>query len=824
MVNNLDVDIIDVIVWCIVLLFNNSLLGFYNASKTVYAISFFIFIAILLELLHVSLTTWTIVMLIYATLSAIFLINPLRRLVIIKPLLALYRKKVPKLSATERAAMAAGSVSWDGELFSGAPHAEILLNYSKPTLTAEEAAFLQGPVEELCAQLDTWAIQFKEGDMPDSVWQFIKEQGFLGLIIPKEYGGKAFSAYAHSRVISKLASVSMVAAVSVCVPNSLGPAELLSHYGTKAQKDYYLPRLAQGIEIPCFALTSPVAGSDATSIIDKGIICEQIIEGQKVLGMRLNWDKRYITLAPIASLIGLAFKLYDPDHLLGEKEFLGITCALIPRNTQGVVIGRRHLTNNVLFQNGPIQGHDVFLPLDAIIGGIAQIGQGWKMLVECLSVGRAISIPSMSIGGLKACVSYVGAYASIRKQFRHALVEFEGVQAALATACGLTYIADAAEELVTSLIDQGEKPSVLSAIVKYQVSEMSRTAILNAMDILGGKGLCIGPNNPITPYYLSVPIAITVEGASILTRSLVIFGQGLFRSHPYLFEEMQVAAAENNAKNLAKFDALFLAHMKHILHVAGLSLWGGLSNGKMLAIETEHAVLKKSLGRLARYSAAFALLVDSLAICYGANLKRKEFISGRMADILNYLFCVSAVIKKFQDDGLASDEMPLFIWSSQTLFYQIEETMMALLSNLPWYIRIKLRCIIFPLGRQARIPSDKLEKILAHAAAMPSSIRTRLTAGMYLSPSDTHPVAKINALLPFFTETEPLWQKLLQYTKTLTDPVFSWQDKINSAVSAGILAPTEGQLLLQREVYRMEIINVSDYSQEEIDRLVLRKT
>ena len=812
-----------IILLCIALLINNSLLGFYNASKAVYAVAVFAFLILLLALLHTSLVTASITLLIYAGVCAIFLIAPLRRLLFTRPLLSLYRKKIPKLSATERAAMAAGNVSWDGELFSGEPNANLLLNYPKATLTTEEKAFLNGPVEELCAQLNAWAIQYKDGDMPFVVWQFIKENGFLGLIIPKHYGGKEFSAYAHSRVIVKLASVSPAAAVSVCVPNSLGPAELLLHYGTREQKDYYLPRLAQGVEIPCFALTSPVAGSDATSIIDKGVVCAQMIDGKKVLGMRLTWNKRYITLAPIATIIGLAFKLYDPDHLLGETENLGITCALIPRQTPGVVIGRRHLTNNVLFQNGPIQGQDVFLPLDAIIGGPAQIGQGWKMLVECLSVGRAISIPSLSIGGSKACLAYGGAYATIRQQFKHSLVDFEGVQAALANICGLTYIADAVEELATSLIQQGENPAVISAIVKYQVSEMSRTAILNTMDILGGKGLCIGPTNPITTYYSSAPIGITVEGASILTRSLVIFGQGLFRSHPYLFKEMELASEKSTAAIVEKFDTTLLAHMKHLLRVTSTSLWGGLSKGRMLAIENQEAILDTPLRNLSRYSAAFALLVDSLALVYGGALKRKEFLSGRMADILNYLVCASAVIKKFQDDGRGAEEIPLLTWATQYLFYQIQESMIALLSNTPWYVRVKLRCIIFPLGRQTAIPSDTLEKELAQGVAQPSAIRSRVLNGAYLGNSDKHPVARINELLPFFIETEELWKTLLHYNKSLDDPRLKWSDRINAAVKAHVFTIEEGQLLQQREIYRQEIIAVSDYSQEELNKLVLSK-
>ncbi len=812
-----------IILLCLALLINNSVLGFYKAGKMVYAIAVFIFLSVLLGLLHANLMAASLSLLIYGIICTVFLFTPLRRLLIIEPLLALYAKKIPALSTTERTAMASGTVSWDGELFSGKPNETVLLNYSKSTLSVDESAFLEGPVEELCTKLDAWGIQFQEGDLPPPIWQFVKDNGFLGLIIPKHYGGKEFSAYAHSRVIIKLASVSPVAAVSVCVPNSLGPAELLLHYGTQEQKDYYLPRLAQGIEIPCFALTSPVAGSDATSIIDKGIVCVDIIDGQKILGMRLTWNKRYITLAPIATLIGLAFKLYDPEHLLGEIENLGITCALIPRQTAGVIIGRRHLPNNILFQNGPIQGQDVFLPLNAIIGGTAQIGQGWKMLVECLSVGRAISIPSMSIGALKSCVAYGGAYATIRQQFKHSLVDFEGIQAALAKIGGLTYIADAAEELATSLIDQKEKPSVISAIVKYQVSEMARTAVLNTMDILGGKALCIGPNNPITAYYLSAPIAITVEGASILTRSLVIFGQGLFRSHPYLFKEMQLASKKRTKEVVAQFDTTVLAHMQHILQVTCTSFWGALSKGRMLNIETSYSALKKPLRTLSHYSAVFALLVDSLALVYGGNLKRKEFLSARMADILNYLFCVSAVIKKFHDDGLLVEEIPLLTWCSQSLFYQVEESIMDLLSNLPWYLRIKLRCIIFPLGRQAAIPSDALEKKLAKAVAEPSAIRSRLINGIYLSASEKHPVAKINALLPFFFETETLWKKFLHYNKGLIDPSLTWPDRIQFAVKAEVLTTVEGQLLQQRELYRQEIIAVSDYSQKELNTLVLSK-
>ena len=813
----------EVLIWFIAFLLNLSLLWFYNASKQVQAISSVIFISALLALTHSAAMTWLYTAIVIAAIFTVVFVKPIRCFLIIKPLFSLFQKKLPRLSATEQQAMTAGTIAWDGELFSGHPNIETLLSYPKAVLTQAEQDFLDGSVEKLCSMLDQWKIQYEDGDMPEEVWRFIKDNGFLGLIIPKHYGGKEFSAYAHSRVIMKIASVSPVAAVTVSVPNSLGPAELLLHYGTQQQKDYYLPRLARGEEIPCFALTSPVAGSDATSIIDSGIVCEQTIDGKKVLGMRLTWNKRYITLAPIATLIGLAFKLYDPDHLLGQQEELGITCALIPRDTLGVDIGRRHLPNQMMFQNGPTQGHDVFLPLDNIIGGKEQIGNGWKMLVECLSAGRAISIPSMSMGGLKVASLYGGAYATIRQQFKHSLVDFQGVQAALAQSFGVTYIADAAEELATSLIAEGERPSVISAILKYQVTEMSRSAILNTMDILAGKGLCLGANNPITSYYLTVPIAITVEGASILTRCLVIFGQGLFRCHPYLLQEMTLAQKGKDKATITQFDTVFLAHIKHILHLTARSFWGGLSNGKMLTVDNDIPLLQKPLQSLQRYSAAFALLADSLAILYGGNLKRKEFISGRMADILNYLVCVSAVIKKFHDDGMMADEVPLFMWSYEKLFYDIQESLMAILGNLPWYFRVKLRSILFPLGRQATPPGDELEATLAEMGCQPSKLRQRLIHGAYTTSSANHPSARMNEILKVFSDTEDLWKKFLKYAKTLSDPSYSWQDKINLAQKEGVLTQEEAAQLQQRELYRQEAIQVADYDAKEFAGFILDK-
>ncbi len=809
-----------ILIWAIALLINSSLLGLYQASKAVWGLSLAIFLGVLFALLHLHFLQIVQVLLFYAVLMVFCVWGPLRRLIVMRAIFALYRRKAPKLSATEQVAMDAGTVSWDGELFSGLPSAELLKSYPKSVLTAEEQAFLAGPVEDLCAALDPWAMQHQLGDLPQQAWQIIKEQGFFGIIIPKEYGGYGFSAYAHSRILVKISSVSPAAAVTVAVPNSLGPAELLLHYGTQTQKDYYLPRLASGQELPCFALTSPVAGSDATSIVDSGVVCEEMIKGEKVLGIRLNWDKRYITLAPVATLIGLAFKLFDPDHLLGNQENLGITCALIPRETEGITIGRRHLTNQVMFQNGPIQGQDVFVSLEAIIGGAKGIGQGWKMLVDCLSAGRAISIPSMGIGGLKAGLMYVGAYARIRRQFKQPLVNFQGIQEALAPMAGLVYMADALESLATSLIDTGEKPSVISAIVKYQISEMARQSSLASMDILGGKALCIGEQNPVSAYYAAMPIGITVEGAGILTRCLVIFGQGLFRCHPYLFKEMQCAAKAYSAENLLEFDRCFLGHLKHIMRVKAATLWGGLSQGKMLGNEAG-PFLEKEYQQLSRYSSVFAYLVEVLAIVYGAGLKRKEFISGRMADILGALLCFSAVLKKFHDAGNPEVERCVLDWSCQTLAYQIEESLAATIANMPIILRSVLRALVFPLGRRAGKPSDSLEKNIALSCSEDTPLRRSLLEGAYSKDTAHHIAGKINAALPLFSETESLWQRLMKDPRETFDPRVSWAEVIDKALTTDKINADEAQKLHARERYRQEFIAVSDYSQAELSALLL---
>ncbi|HEX7403247.1 MAG TPA: acyl-CoA dehydrogenase, partial [Usitatibacter sp.] len=485
------------------------------------------------------------------------IVKPLRRAIVTGPIFGIYKKILPQISQTEQEALDAGSIWWDADLFTGKPDWGKLLAYPEARLSADERAFIEGPVEDLCGMLDEWDITHQRMDLPPEVWKFIREKGFLGIIIPKSFGGLGFSAFAHSEIVTKISTRSGTAAVTVMVPNSLGPAELLIHYGTDEQKNHYLPRLAKGLEIPCFALTNPEAGSDAGAIPDFGIVCKGMHEGREVVGVRLTWDKRYITLGPVATILGLAFKLFDPEKLIGDKEDLGITLALIPTAHKGVNIGRRHIPLSGAFMNGPNSGTDVFIPMSWIIGGEKQVGNGWRMLVECLAAGRSISLPSMSMAAGKLCTRTTGAYARIRSQFKTPIGKFEGVEEPLARIGGNTYMMDATRRLTMTALDMGEKPSVISAICKYHMTERMRSILNDAMDIHGGKGIMMGPNNYLGRAYETIPIAITVEGANILTRSLIIFGQGAIRCHPFVLKEIAAAGAND----LTAFDRALWGHM-----------------------------------------------------------------------------------------------------------------------------------------------------------------------------------------------------------------------------------------------------------------------
>jgi len=745
----------------------------------------------------------------------VLFVRPLRYLFVSRPLLKIFRKILPKVSQTEQEALDAGTVWWEGELFSGDPNWSTLLAYPKPQLSAEEKAFLDGPVEQLCEMLDEWKITRELHDLPPDVWQFIKDNGFFGMIIPKQYGGHGFSALAHSEVVMKIGSRSGTAAVTVMVPNSLGPAELLLHYGTDEQKNNYLPRLAKGLEIPCFALTGPDAGSDAGAIPDTGIICRSKFEGEKnVLGIRVTWEKRYITLGPVATLLGLAFKLYDPDGLLGEEKDLGITLALIPTNTPGISIGRRHFPLDAAFQNGPNSGKDVFIPVEWVIGGREGVGNGWRMLMNCLSVGRSISLPATSVGAAKLAARTSGAYGMVRTQFNMPIGHFEGVEEALARIGGNTYMMDAARVMTAGAVDLGEKPSVISAIIKYHLTERGRQVINDAMDVHGGKGICMGPSNYLGRTYQQIPVSITVEGANILTRSLIIFGQGAIRCHPYILKEIDAANNSDDTRALQEFDQALTGHLAFSFNngfrclLYGLS-GGALAKGPNISFSEEMAGYYR---QLTRFSTAFALAADVSLLILGGSLKRKEKLSARLGDILSMLYLCSATLKRFEDDERPDSDLPLLEWSIQDALYQMQLAFYGLLDNFPNRIMAwKLRLLIFPLGRVFSPPSDDLGHKVVKVLMTPGEARDRLTKNIYIPDSDNEPLGVLEQALQCAEKCKEANSKIRTAVKA-GRVTAQGNEKISEALEQGIITDTEAKSLHKMASLRRSVIMVDDFA------------
>jgi acyl-CoA dehydrogenase len=734
-------------------------------------------------------------------------VKSLRRSLVTAPIFSLYKKILPQMSQTEQEALEAGTVWWDGELFTGRPDWNKLLAYPKPSLTAEEQAFIDGPTEALCAMVNEWEVSHERYDLPPQVWQFIKDNGFLGMIIPKEYGGLGFSAYAHSQVVMKISTRSGTAAVSVMVPNSLGPGELLIHYGTKDQKNHYLPRLAKGLEVPCFALTAPDAGSDAAAMPDVGIVCEEMWEGQKTLGLRVTWDKRYITLGPVATLLGLAFKCYDPDKLLGDKEDLGITCALIPTSHKGVNIGRRHFPLNAAFMNGPNSGKDVFIPMDWVIGGEKMIGQGWRMLMECLAAGRSISLPAQSIAAGKFASMTSGAYGRVRQQFKTSIGKFEGIEEPLARIGGSTYLMDACRTVTAGAIDLGEKPSVVSAISKYHMTERMRIVLNDAMDIHGGKGICMGPNNYLGRAYQSIPIAITVEGANILTRSLIIFGQGAIRCHPFVLKEMQ-AARENSIKN---FDAAFFGHIAFTISNAARALWMGISGGRGLAAPA-CADTKRYYQQMTRFSSAFALLADVSMFVIGGSLKRKEKLSARLGDVLSLLYLSSCALKFYEDQGRQRDELPLLRWALYDSFVKLQVAMDGIIANFPnRFAAWALRQLVFPRGLTLIAPSDQMGHEVAELLINPTAARARLIAGIYLPQDENDLIGGLEAAMHAVIAAEPVEAKVRSAMKGGRITARGAEAQFQQAVELSVISETELQLWTRAQALRRKVIAVDDF-------------
>jgi acyl-CoA dehydrogenase len=742
----------------------------------------------------------------FGLLAVVTGVTSLRRELLTARILPLIAPILPKMSDTERVAIEAGTVGWEAEFFTGRPNWKRLLNFQPKELTPKEQAFLDGPCEKVCGMLTDWEVN-QSGDLSREVWEFIKHQGFMGMIIPEEFGGLGFSAAAHSAVVRKLSSRSVALAVSVMVPNSLGPAELLLHYGTDEQKKNYLPKLAKGEEIPCFALTEPHAGSDAGSMRSKGVVCEGTFNGKTVLGMKLDWDKRYITLAPVATVIGLAFRLYDPEKKLGDKEDLGITCALIPANLPGVDIGERHDPLGCAFMNGPTRGKSVFVPLDFIIGGKDMAGRGWLMLMQSLAAGRGISLPSMSSGAAMLAARTVGAYATVRQQFGLEIGRFEGIEAPLARIGGLTYLMDATRRLTSGAVDAGEKPSVASAIAKCYLTEGMRQTTNDAMDVVGGAGICMGPRNILGGGYAALPIGITVEGANILTRSMIIFGQGAIRCHPFVQDEMRGAFE----KDLTRFDRAFFGHVGFVFQNLARALWLGLTNGVFAATPVTGPAAAY-YRRSTRLSAGFALASDFAMGTLGGALKRKEALTGRLADIHAWLYLSSAALKRFHDDGQKERDLPALRWACEHAHHQAQQAFLGFFDNLPLRpVAWLLRALTFPLGRAFPGPSDALAHKLARGLVDGEALREHLTKGIYLPPSDEMGLGTLEAALDKVVKAQGVHRKIQAALKDKKLEKKPTESLLERAVAANVINAAERTQVEEAERARALAIAVDSF-------------
>jgi acyl-CoA dehydrogenase len=760
-------------------------------------------------------TASLILLVILLAVLAVLVVRPLRRLLITRNIFAIFKRILPQMSDTEREALEAGTVWWEGDLFRGNPDWKKLLAYPVPKLTAAEQSFLDIETTEACRLVNDWEVSHKLYDLTPETWSYIKEKGFLGMIIPKKYGGLEFSAYAHSQVVTKLSTRSSALAVSVMVPNSLGPAELLLHYGTDAQKNHYLPRLAKGLEVPAFALTSPWAGSDAASIPDIGIVCKGQYQGREVVGMRVTWDKRYITLAPVCTILGLAFRLYDPEGLLGDKKDIGITCALIPYDYPGVDTGNRHLPLNAVFVTGPTRGKEVFMPLDFIIGGPAMAGQGWRMLMECLAAGRSISLPASNTGMAKMTARAVGGYARVRSQFNMAIGRFEGVEEPLTRIGAYTYLMDAARVMTAGAVDLGEKPSVVSAIAKYHVTERARQVVMDGMDIIGGKGICLGPSNFLGRAYQQVPIGITVEGANILTRSLIIFGQGAVRCHPYVLPEMHAVQNPDEAKGLVDFDAALFGHIGYTIKNGLRSLWYGLTGSHTVSVPDVAPETRRYYQQLTRFSAAFAYIADISMLVMGGDLKRKEKLSARMGDILAQMYLISATLKRYEAEGRQTADAPLMHWAIWDAMYKAQEAFEGVIANYPnRFFAFWLHKVIFPFGHPYVVPSDKVGHLVARSLITPGATRERLTPDCYLPSNAEEPIGAIEQALAATLEAEPIDTKIREAQKQGRfddNPTANVRDIATAAFEIGVITAPEYEVLRRRNRLRDMVIRVDDF-------------
>ncbi|MEO1127170.1 MAG: acyl-CoA dehydrogenase [Cyanobacteria bacterium J06635_15] len=720
---------------------------------------------------------------------------------------------LPKISKTERAAIEAGNAWVEQEFFTGRPNFRRILDASYPQLPPDIQAFLAGPVEKACEMATDWEI-YQRKDLPPELWKFLKHERFLGMMIPKEYGGLGFSNLAYSAVMVKLASRSFTHIATVGVTNSLGPAKLLLRYGTPEQKARYLPRLAIGEEIPCFALTEPHAGSDAASLTSHG----EVFRGDDgKLYLRLNWKKRYITLGTIATLLGLAFRLRDPQNLLGKGKDVGITCALVPTDTPGVVIDHRHDPMGVPFYNSPTEGRDVILPIDHIIGGVAQAGQGWKMLMQALAAGRGVSFPASCTGVGKLVARVTGDYSLIRQQFGTSIGRFGGVEEPLARIGGLTYMLDAVRLYTCGAVDDGKQPAVVSAIAKYTTTELARRIVLDGMDILGGAGICRGPRNLLANVYTAMPIAITVEGANILTRSLMIFGQGAIRCHPYVYGEIQALSTGD----VAAFDRLLWPHL-------GALISNGVRSG-LLTLTRGALVPAPVKGETAHYyrkltwaSAIFAFLTDVVLLTYGGSLKRQEKLTGRFADLLSWMYLATATLRRFEAEGQRPEDLPSVHWSLQYALAQLSPAVKGILENLQVPILGSvLRWVGLPMLRLnpiSQLPADALGSQVARELQEPGPARDRLTVGIHI-PTDPHQsLGRLEQAFKLIHRAKAVLQKVKQASREGRLPDRKPQELLTLACESGIISGAEIKLVCEADVARNDVIQVDAFTFEDYQR------
>jgi acyl-CoA dehydrogenase len=803
------------LLFCLAVLAGVITLGMYKSPLWLWAAGLAVAALVWQSAVHGSMGLVGFLLWLFAIAFAALAVPQVRRVALIAPAFKLVRGTLPKVSDTEAQALEAGTVGFDAELFSGEPDWNKLRSIAPIVLTPEEQAFLDGPTDELCAMIDDWQLRHTKREVPEEIWDFAKKHGFLGMLISKEHGGLGFSAQAQSLIIGKIASRSPDVVTIVMVPNSLGPGELIEKYGTERQKSYYLPRLARGDEIPCFSLTGPTSGSDAATMRDIGIVTRA--EHGDVVGFRLSWDKRYITLGPKATLVGLAFRAFDPENILGKGENLGITVAMIPANHPGVEIGRRHLPSGNAFPNGPNWGKDVFIPIDWVIGGEKMVGQGWRMLMECLAAGRAISLPSSATAGTKAMLRFTSAYGRIRKQFGLPVARMEGVEEPLARMVEAAYANEAARAVTAAMVSRGERPSVISALMKYQTTERMRRSVNDAFDIHGGRAICDGPSNYLQSAYQMVPVGITVEGANILTRTLITFAQGALRSHPYLYKEIKAAQDPDCERGLEAFDSAFSGHVSYAVANATGAFFHNITFGNFATAPEEAYEMADWYRQLGRAARNFAFAADLTVATLGGALKTKQKISGRLADALSELYFLGCVLKRYEDDGRLSSDRDLVALAAGNGLYRFQEALRGVVDNFPVAsVRWLMRVVCFPLGSPYRPARDALAHRCVKLVLEAPEVRDRLTRHIYISQDPDDPTGLLEVTLKKVVAAEEAEKRLERAIRAGTIRRYHGIDWIGEAMTKGIVTESEGQLLREVEALVARVIAVDHFDPEEL--------